>query len=256
MKYSRTDLITRFDSGEAFKHIFFWGHQLSKEELTKSCFSQWYPSPFAVEDITYQTGEHWMMAQKARVFKDDKMLEAIIQSEKPAEAKELGRKVKNFDEHTWYQHRYAIVLSGNFHKFSQHPEMGTFLKNTDPYVLVEASPRDRIWGIGLSQDAENVENPHTWQGHNLLGFALMEVRDILQALDDLEREEPGSLILPPWFQYPALAENAPEWQQQQEMLYLMQIAKYFHGLEDAQKEIYQNIFPASGQWAAFYEAMR
>ena len=87
--------------------------------------------------------------------------------------------VENFDEETWIAHREAIVLEGSIHKFSQHPDLRTFLLSTGDRVLVEASPVDPIWGIGLAADDPRATDPGKWRGLNLLGFALMKTRDLL-----------------------------------------------------------------------------
>ena len=122
-----------------------------------------------------------MMAQKALLFNDLEIFNQIIAAKSPAEAKALGRQVRQFDEATWNRQRSAIVVRGNLEKFRQHPDLQEFLLSTKERVLVEASPVDRIWGIGLAADSERAENPKQWQGLNLLGFALMEVRDLLRA---------------------------------------------------------------------------
>ena len=163
------------------KFLFFWGHQPSKDGIiTKTCFSQWWVSPFIVDGITYKTAEHWMMAKKAELFNDNEVLEKIIQANSPAEAKKLGREVKNYDDVLWLANRYEIVKQGNFHKFSQHSDVKEFLINTKEIILVEASPVDAIWGIGMASDHKDIQNPEKWRGLNLLGFALMEVRDELK----------------------------------------------------------------------------
>ena len=181
MKYNLDQILERIAAGERPKYVFFWGHQKSKDgSTTKSCFSQWWEQPFEIEGIEYKSAEHWMMAEKARLFKDEEVLSQILLASSPAEAKKLGRKVRQFEQTTWETHRYEIVKKGNVHKFAQIPELKEFLLNTASRVLVEASPYDRIWGIGLTQDAEGIEHPMNWKGLNLLGFALMEVRDILQ----------------------------------------------------------------------------
>lgn len=117
------------------------------------------------------------MAQKALIFEDHINYEKIISVKSPAEAKELGRQIENFNEDLWVQERYKIVVEGSFYKFSQHPDLKNFLINTKDRVLVEASPIDTIWGVGLVSDDERINNPSQWNGLNLLGFALMEVRD-------------------------------------------------------------------------------
>ncbi len=180
MKYNREKLISDFQEKKRIKYLFFWGHTPNKDgSVGKSCFSQWWQAAFTVDGIVYKTAEHWMMAEKARVFKDANCLEEIIKSNTPMEAKQWGRKVMNFTTEEWDKHKYRIVVEGNKHKFSQHPELKTFLLNTKNRVLVEASPRDRIWGIGMGASNEKAENPLLWRGKNLLGFALMEVRDAL-----------------------------------------------------------------------------
>ncbi|KAF2512028.1 NADAR family protein [Flavobacterium zhairuonense] len=159
------------------KFLFFWGHQPSKDgTITKTCFSQWWLSSFKVENVIYKTAEHWMMAKKAELFNDQEILEKILLAESPAEAKKLGREVRNYDDKLWLENRFEIVKQGNYHKFSQNTNLKEFLLNTKERVLVEASPVDPIWGIGMASDHTDALNPEKWRGLNLLGFALMEVR--------------------------------------------------------------------------------
>jgi ribA/ribD-fused uncharacterized protein len=163
------------------KFLFFWGHQPNKDgSISKTCFSQWWLSSFEVDKVIYNTAEHWMMAKKAELFNDNEVLAKIIKANSPAEAKKLGREVKNYDDKLWLANRYEIVKQGNYHKFSQNVDLQQFLINTNDRVLVEASPVDPIWGIGMASDHKDVMNPEKWKGLNLLGFALMEVRDELK----------------------------------------------------------------------------
>jgi ribA/ribD-fused uncharacterized protein len=179
MKYSLESLQKDFQKGKKINYLFFWGHQPSKDNsITKTCFSQWWKASFMVGSETYSCMEQYMMAEKARLFKDDATLEEIMKSNHPKQMKSLGRQVKNFDEDTWKRNRYSIILKGNYAKFNQNQNLRGFLINTKDKVIVEASPYDKIWGIGMSCD-DNVENPLNWKGLNLLGFALMEVRDEL-----------------------------------------------------------------------------
>ena len=122
-----------------------------------------------------------MMAGKARIFGDPETEKKVLQSSHPKQAKELGRKVRGFDESTWIRERYRLVVDGNLAKFSQNANLTQVLLGTGKRVLVEASPYDTIWGIGLAADHPNAEKPALWKGLNLLGFALMEVRSILQS---------------------------------------------------------------------------
>jgi ribA/ribD-fused uncharacterized protein len=170
MKYN----INNIDVNQGF--LFFWGHQPSKDgTITKSCFSQWWPASFTVEGVVYKTAEHWMMAKKAVLFNDEGTLKEIIAAADPKEVKALGRKVKNFNADIWKQHAYTFVVQGNFHKFSQHENLKAFLLSTNNNIIVEASPFDNIWGIGTKAHETNI---NLWKGTNLLGFALMEVRDM------------------------------------------------------------------------------
>jgi len=181
MNYNLQWLLKEAEKDQRLKYLFFWGHQPSKTgEVSASCFSQWWLSTFEVDSISYKTAEHWMMAGKARLFQDEETLAEILKCDSPAEAKKLGRKVKNFDLSVWEKECFQLVVLGNKHKFEQHKDLMDFLVNTQDRILVEASPVDAIWGIGMAQDHPNVENPNQWKGMNLLGFALMEVRDLLK----------------------------------------------------------------------------
>ena len=180
MKYSLEITKKQFDINENMKFLFFWGQTPNKNgSIGKSCFSQWWKASFTKGDEIYKTAEHFMMAEKAYLFQSFEIRDAIIACEHPAEAKKLGRKVKNFDSEIWDEQKYAIVKEANLLKFSQHEDLRVFLVNTNDRVLVEASPVDAIWGIGLAQDDPDAQNPNLWKGENLLGFALMEVRDKL-----------------------------------------------------------------------------
>lgn len=181
MKYSRTWLESELELNKRIKYLFFWGHQAAHDgAVSASCFSQWWEGHAFVEGgITYRTTEHYMMAGKARLFDDQNSLLKILDARSPAEAKKLGREVENFEQDVWQTNRFKIVVAGNYLKFSQHEALKTFLLNTQQRVMVEASPVDKIWGIGLAEDDLKAQNPYTWEGDNLLGFCLMEVRDCL-----------------------------------------------------------------------------
>jgi ribA/ribD-fused uncharacterized protein len=177
----RGDLIEAVRSGARPKYVFFWGHKpLAGGAIGKPCFSQWWSAPFEVDGVRYATAEHFMMAEKARLFGDEETRARILAAPGPAAAKQLGRSVRRFDGDRWEAERFGIVVRGNLAKFGQHPPLREFLLETRSRVLVEASPVDRIWGIGLAADDARAENPEQWRGLNLLGFALMEVRARLQ----------------------------------------------------------------------------
>ena len=180
MKYSLEKTIEAHQNGEAQEFLFFWGHTPASDgSIGKSCFSQWFESPFTVGGHTFPTAEHWMMFKKAELFEDQIFMEKILAAKSPAGAKKLGRKVSNFKPEIWDAHKFEIVVEGNQYKFEQNKEMGNFLKSTGNQILVEASPYDRIWGIGMTKNHQNIMRPDSWRGQNLLGFALMEVRDKL-----------------------------------------------------------------------------
>ena len=171
------------------RFLFFWGHQPRRDgTIGKTCFSQWFAAGFTLAEVHYPTAEHYMMAEKARLFGDEATLAKILEAPHPGAAKKLGRQVRNFDEATWRQARYDIVVRGNIAKFSQNEPLRSFLLNTGQRVLVEASPVDRIWGIGLAADDPRAMHPEQWQGLNLLGFALMDARDALQTA--IARDQP------------------------------------------------------------------
>ncbi|MEM6960019.1 MAG: NADAR family protein [Myxococcota bacterium] len=170
-------LAERAAAGERFEFLFFFGHrQRSRGRLDSSCLSQWYPLPFEVDGVTYPTAEHWMMAEKARLFGDEEARRQILASDDPGRAKALGRKVRGFDTKRWNAHRCDVVHAGNVAKFSAHEHASRYLMNTGRRVLVEASARDGIWGIGLAESQRSASNPTKWRGLNLLGFILMDVR--------------------------------------------------------------------------------
>jgi hypothetical protein len=166
--------------GRRLKYVHFWGHRPRRAGVVDaSCLSQWWPAEFEVDGVGYATAEHWMMAAKARLFGDDGALGRILATRHPGAAKAEGRKVRGYDEAVWQEHRFAAVVRGNLAKFRRHPDLGAYLRGTGGRVLVEASPVDRVWGIGLAATDERAWDPEAWRGLNLLGFALMEVRAAL-----------------------------------------------------------------------------
>ena len=189
---NRSQLI---QAGQRPRFLYFWGHTpRSPDQVDASCFSQWFDDAFRVDGVVYATAEHFMMAEKARFFGDEIRRQQILASSTPGQAKALGRMVSGFEQQPWDQACWHIVVQGNLAKFSQSPEMKAFLLATRGRVLVEASPHDRIWGIGLHRDDPRSADPQQWLGDNLLGFALMEVRDLLNgrsgsAPDGVRRSE-------------------------------------------------------------------
>lgn len=181
-QYNVSALVASIRAGVEHDFIFFWGHTPSVEgQLDKACLSQWYPACFVVDGVEYPTAEHFMMAGKARLFGDEANAKRILSSASPKEVKQIGREVKGFRDELWRERRSDIVIAGNMAKFSQNPELGAYLAATGGCVLVEASPMDKVWGIGFAANHPDATNPSAWPGLNLLGFALMTVRERLAA---------------------------------------------------------------------------
>lgn len=175
--FSREKLISEIDKGRTFDYFYFWGH---KSPSLKSCLSQFYPARFKVGDEEYLFAEQYMMSQKAKLFGDNETYKKIMSSTNPFDIKKLGREVKNFDPDVWDKHKTDIVYTANINKFYQNKELKDFLLSTGDAILVEASPYDRIWGIGMYENDPQIGDPREWAGENLLGFILTEVREELK----------------------------------------------------------------------------
>lgn len=143
-------------------------------------FSQWAEYPMTVNDVNFSCCEQYMMAMKARVFGDDETCEAIMAEPDPAKQKALGKTVRNFDQAKWDAVKEDIVYKGNYAKFTSYPHLALKLAATKGKIIVEASPTDQIWGIGLKESDPRATNPDKWRGQNLLGKAIMRVRDKME----------------------------------------------------------------------------
>lgn len=153
------------------KFTLFWGGP----------FSQWLPCTFTIDEIEYNCTEQYMMAEKARFFQDNESLEKIMKSNSPRSQKAYGRKVKNFNAESWSAYAKSVVFKANMAKFSQNKNLLNELFKTKGTTLVEASPYDKIWGIGLSEDNPDTLDRSKWRGTNWLGEVLNDVRDKLMA---------------------------------------------------------------------------
>lgn len=174
-------LKTAMARGESFTFRPFYGHTPRADgTLSDACFSQWWKSPFTVDGVSYATAEHYMMAAKARLFGDERALAQILAEDEPSKVKALGRQVKGFVDTRWAAARFEAVTQGSIAKFSSTPELKAYLLSTGDELLVEAAPRDRIWGIGLGRENPLVTDPSRWRGQNLLGFALVRARETLR----------------------------------------------------------------------------
>lgn len=151
------------------KFTFFWH--------TASPFSQWHPADFIVNGLQYTSAEQYMMHQKALLFGDLKIAERIMSTNSASVQKKLGRQVKGFDQTVWEAECQRIVYEGNQAKFTQNEELLAALLATRGTTLVEASPDDRIWGVGLAEDNPRIRNRSTWRGTNWLGEILTRLRE-------------------------------------------------------------------------------
>jgi ribA/ribD-fused uncharacterized protein len=174
------DLLRCIEQGARPRYIHFWGpNPRVPGQIDESCLCNWYPAGFIAGDTVYRTTEHYLMAEKARLFGDEDIRAQILAAETPLEAQTLGRWIANFEEARWRQQRVSSVIDGNLCKFRQNPALSLYLRKTAPCVLVETSPWDAVWGVGLDRTSPKASDPLQWKGLNLLGFALMEVRERL-----------------------------------------------------------------------------
>jgi ribA/ribD-fused uncharacterized protein len=248
MNHHINALVRRMADGEALKFKPFWGH--SGSGLGPWILSQWYPAPFSADGNTYQTAEHWMMAQKALLFADAASAREIIAANSPGAAKALGRGVQDFDEETWEQARYAIVVTGNVLKFRQNPPLAKWLDETGDVVLVEASPQDRIWGIGMSATDPGAKNPAAWKGQNLLGFALGEARDRLRRFP--RPAMPDGALTPPWVEFPDHHRYSAFWRMGAGEAYVTALRESWESLTADQRIEIELVYPAAGAWSGWY----
>lgn len=152
------------------KYVFFWN----------GIYSQWYEAPMTINGVLYRCAEQYMMHQKALFFGDHEIAEKIMLTSHPKDQKTLGRQIKNFNLDRWTKVCLGIVYKGNYAKFTQNEDLKKELLQTGDRIIVEASPFDQIWGIGMGENEEGIEDPINWKGQNLLGWAIMMVRQNLK----------------------------------------------------------------------------
>lgn len=145
-------------------------------------FSNWYKCDVIIDSVKYVCVEQYMMAQKAKLFKDEQIYREIMTSNSPRTHKRLGRKVRNFNGYIWEKYRFDIVFRANLAKFKLNEDLKKELLATGDKIIAESSPYDRIWGTGRAIDHKWAKNPDKWFGKNLLGKCLMLVRDRLRVI--------------------------------------------------------------------------
>ena len=150
-----------------------------KPEEENGYLSNWYRSKFMVDGTVFSSMEQYMMYKKAVCFHDKEIADKILMTDDVVEIKALGRLVANYNDNYWNGVRQIIVFEGLFAKFSQNEDLKSQLKTTGDKLLAECAVRDRIWGIGLSMKDPDRFEIDKWKGQNLLGYALMMVREQL-----------------------------------------------------------------------------
>lgn len=145
--------------------------------------SNWYMSDFTVDGVSFSSMEQYMMYQKAVVFKDKDIASKILKTDDVKRVKEYGRQVSNYNDTVWNGMRQIIIYKGLLEKFRQNEKLKKALLDTGDDILAECAVSDKIWGIGLSMKDSNKNDIKAWRGQNLLGFALMLVRDELRKSD-------------------------------------------------------------------------
>lgn len=146
--------------------------------------SNWYLSDFVIDGIDFSSMEQYMMYKKAILFQDADVAKKILNTQDVGKIKALGRQVKNYDDVVWNGRRQLIIYEGLLEKFRQNQDLRERLLETGDAILAECAVQDKIWGIGLSMTDEKRFLLSRWRGQNLLGFALMEVRDKISTAND------------------------------------------------------------------------
>lgn len=155
-----------------YEIICFW-----KDYEENGYLSNWHKSNFKVDGINYNCMEQFIMAEKSKLFNDKRAWNNIMKASKPNHQKRIGRQVRGFCDNIWNDNKVGIVLKGLRNKFTQNQELKEMLLNTKDAILVESSPFDKIWGAGLDKKEVLRTDFRYWKGENLLGFALMKIRD-------------------------------------------------------------------------------
>lgn len=153
-------------------HVYFWGDPT---------FSNWGEAEFTYKRGNFANSEQAFMFEKAMLFEDYEIAAEILRNDNPSYVKKLGRKVHKFDANIWSSHRYQIMLNVCLAKFEQNEDLLKILLSTGDKIIVEASPFDRIWGVGLAWNDDKILDKKNWQGLNLLGEVLMDVRKQLKS---------------------------------------------------------------------------
>lgn len=172
LKFKEQNFLEKYN-----QYVFFYNGYLSN----------WADTPFldTRSGDPYNCAEQYMMHKKALLFNDLDIAKKIMTKTFPGDQKALGRKVKNFNKEVWDEHARQIVYEGCYYKFTQNEDAYNYLIETKGYYLVEASPTDTVWGVGLGGYEKEIEDPKNWRGTNWLGQVLTQLREDLEGKPEL-----------------------------------------------------------------------
>lgn len=217
-------LLGEADNNSYSHKVTLEGSRLRCFQGKESPFSQWFRCRFYADGIRFITAEQYMMFHKAMLFHDSETAKKILATEEIAEHKRLGRRVKKYNEEVWVLHRRRVAYEANKHKFSQDLTLLETLLHTAGEILVEASPNDKVWGVGMSAEDPDIADPAKWRGENYLGYVLTMLReDIMLAIEhspEWEEERVEHIALTE-AEYASLkAGFAPDWDFRYEPRYI------------------------------------
>lgn len=173
-------LLEKLAEGQRFNYLLFGQAQSDSRVVNSDCLSPWFPSPFKAEGALFKSLEHFMVAEKARLFKDLPSALKAIMSKTPQKAHKVSKTITGVDNALWATHCEALLVKANYYKFREHQVLTDYLTSTEERILVFADREDILFGAGLPLEAEEMlADPFQWPGENKLGFALMAVRDLL-----------------------------------------------------------------------------
>jgi len=179
--YTPLRLRDQLQAGTKLRFLSFLRPNAPLGKIDRACLSPWYGCSFEIDGIKYNSLEQYLKSEKARLFEDEDIRQRIMSTSDPETIKNLGREVRNFDEEKWTEVKFDLAVKGNLAKFGQNLSLKEYLLSTEERILVETHPYDNIWGVGLPEGHQAIRQPEIWPGSNLMGFALMVVRDSIKA---------------------------------------------------------------------------
>lgn len=179
--YTPLWLRDQLQAGAKLRFLSFLRPNAPLGKIDRACLSPWYGCRFEIDGIKYNSLEQYLKSEKARLFEDEDIRQRIMSTSDTETIKNLGREVRNFDEEKWTKVKFGLAVKGNLAKFGQNLSLKEYLLSTEERILVETHPYDKVWGVGLPEGHPAIRQPEIWPGSNLMGFALMVVRDSIKA---------------------------------------------------------------------------